>query len=159
VNTKGAFFTVQRLAPLIRDGGSIVLTTVANDTIFPGLSAYSASKEGVTAFAQVLAADAFEEDCRKAAIVVTTREAPPKCDALIVSPNTTATLTPAVTMLEPLGDVTIVSLATDGPPLRILLPEARASTIKRGDRFPVIIEGRSVHLFKAGDGAAIPPGL
>ncbi|GAB3769035.1 SDR family oxidoreductase [Microlunatus parietis] len=57
VNTKGSFFTVQRLAPLIRDGGSIVLTTVANDAIFPGLSAYSASKEGVTAFAQVLAAE------------------------------------------------------------------------------------------------------
>lgn len=69
-----------------------------------------------------------------------------------------ATLTPAVTMLEPLGDVTIVSLATEGPPLRILLPETRAATLRRGDRFPVIIEGRSVHLFKAGDGAAIPPG-
>jgi competence protein ComEC len=37
--------------------------------------------------AQVLAADAFEEDCRKAAVVVTAREAPPKCDALIVDRN------------------------------------------------------------------------
>ncbi|HEY5966021.1 MAG TPA: ComEC/Rec2 family competence protein, partial [Xanthobacteraceae bacterium] len=33
---------------------------------------------------QVLAADAFEEDCRRAAIVVTAREAPPACQALIV---------------------------------------------------------------------------
>ncbi|PXY29856.1 short-chain dehydrogenase [Prauserella sp. PE36] len=57
VNTKGSFFTVQRLAPLLRDGGAIVLTTVANDSIFPGLSAYSASKEAITAFAQVLAAE------------------------------------------------------------------------------------------------------
>jgi competence protein ComEC len=33
---------------------------------------------------QVLAADAFEEDCRRAAIVVTAREAPPACQALVV---------------------------------------------------------------------------
>jgi NAD(P)-dependent dehydrogenase (short-subunit alcohol dehydrogenase family) len=31
VNTKGSFFTVQRLAPLISEGGSIVFTTVSND--------------------------------------------------------------------------------------------------------------------------------
>ncbi len=57
VNTKGAFFTVKRLEPLLADGGAIVLTTVANDTIFPGLSAYAGSKEAVSAFGQVLAAE------------------------------------------------------------------------------------------------------
>lgn len=57
INTKGAFFTVQRLAPFINDGGAIVFTTVANDKIFPGLSAYSGSKEAVVAIAQVLAAE------------------------------------------------------------------------------------------------------
>ncbi|NGN68161.1 SDR family oxidoreductase [Streptomyces sp. A7024] len=57
VNTKGAFFTVQALEPLIPDGGSIVFTTVANDAPFAGLSAYSASKEAVRAFAHVLAAE------------------------------------------------------------------------------------------------------
>jgi NAD(P)-dependent dehydrogenase (short-subunit alcohol dehydrogenase family) len=57
VNTKGAFFTVQSLAPLIEDGGSIVFTTVANDVVFPGLSAYSGSKEATRAFAHVLAAE------------------------------------------------------------------------------------------------------
>ncbi|NEW41913.1 SDR family oxidoreductase [Nocardia cyriacigeorgica] len=57
INTKGAFFTVQALAPLLADGGSIVFTTVGNDVIFPGLSAYSASKEAVRAFAHVLAAE------------------------------------------------------------------------------------------------------
>jgi competence protein ComEC len=36
---------------------------------------------------QVLQADAFEEDCRRAAVVVTTRDAPPACDALIVDRN------------------------------------------------------------------------
>jgi NAD(P)-dependent dehydrogenase (short-subunit alcohol dehydrogenase family) len=57
VNTKGSFFTVQALEPLLRDGGSIVFTTVVNDVVFPGLSAYSASKEAVRAFAHVLAAE------------------------------------------------------------------------------------------------------
>jgi competence protein ComEC len=37
--------------------------------------------------AQVLAADAFEEDCRRAAVVVTSREAPPKCEALVIDRN------------------------------------------------------------------------
>jgi ABC-type sugar transport system ATPase subunit len=60
-----------------------------------------------------------------------------------------------VTLLEPLGDVTIVSLATKGPPLRVLLPEAGAMGVKRGDSFPVLIPGRNVHLFNPGDGAAI----
>ncbi|QYR21058.1 SDR family oxidoreductase [Paenibacillus sp. sptzw28] len=57
INTKGAFFTIQRLAPLINDGGAIVFTTVANDKIFPGISAYSGSKEAVGAIAQVLASE------------------------------------------------------------------------------------------------------
>ncbi|WP_223192249.1 SDR family oxidoreductase [Paenibacillus sedimenti] len=57
INTKGAFFTIQRLAPLIKDGGAIVFTTVANDRIFPGIAAYSGSKEAVGAIAQVLAAE------------------------------------------------------------------------------------------------------
>ncbi|MFE6779273.1 SDR family oxidoreductase [Streptomyces sp. NPDC057702] len=57
VNTKGAFFTVQALAPLLREGGSLVFTTVGNDVVFPGLSAYSASKEAMRAFAHVLAAE------------------------------------------------------------------------------------------------------
>ncbi|UCM87580.1 SDR family oxidoreductase [Streptomyces marincola] len=57
INTKGAFFTVKRLDPLLNDEGAIVFTTVSNDTIFPGLTAYSGSKEAVTAIAQVLAAE------------------------------------------------------------------------------------------------------
>jgi competence protein ComEC len=37
--------------------------------------------------AQVLAADAFEEDCRRAAVVVTAREAPQACQALTIDRN------------------------------------------------------------------------
>ncbi|MGV9316227.1 SDR family oxidoreductase [Streptomyces sp. NPDC003691] len=64
VNTKGAFFTVQSLSPLISDGGAIVFTTVANDRIFPGLSAYSGSKEAVRAIAHVLAEELLPRGIR-----------------------------------------------------------------------------------------------
>lgn len=57
VNAKSAFFTVQRLVPLMSEGGSIAFTTVSNDQIFPGLSAYSGAKEAVAAFTKVLAAE------------------------------------------------------------------------------------------------------
>ncbi|MEU9558828.1 SDR family oxidoreductase [Streptomyces fumanus] len=68
VNAKGAFFTVQRLAPLMSEGGSIVFTTVSNDRIFPGLSAYSGAKEAVAAFAKVLAAELLPRKIRVNAI-------------------------------------------------------------------------------------------
>lgn len=57
VNTKGAFFTVQRLAPLVKEGGSITLTTVTPATASPGMGVYMGTKAAVRAFAQVLAAE------------------------------------------------------------------------------------------------------
>jgi NAD(P)-dependent dehydrogenase (short-subunit alcohol dehydrogenase family) len=64
VNTKGAFFTAQRLAPLVRNGGSIVFTTVTNGPANPNLSVYSGSKAAVRAFAQVLAAELVSSGIR-----------------------------------------------------------------------------------------------
>ncbi|MFI6518093.1 SDR family oxidoreductase [Spirillospora sp. NPDC050679] len=64
INAKGSFFTVQALSPLLADGGSIVFTTVANDVVFPGLSAYSASKEAMRAFAHVLAVEMLPRKIR-----------------------------------------------------------------------------------------------
>ena len=58
VNAKGAFFTVQRLLPLIQDGGSIVFTTsVANESGTPGMSVYGGAKAAVTAFMRVMASE------------------------------------------------------------------------------------------------------
>jgi NAD(P)-dependent dehydrogenase (short-subunit alcohol dehydrogenase family) len=68
VNAKGSFFTVQHLAPLIAEGGSILFTTVSNDEIFPGLSAYSGAKEAVAAFAKVLAAELLPRRIRVNAV-------------------------------------------------------------------------------------------
>jgi NAD(P)-dependent dehydrogenase (short-subunit alcohol dehydrogenase family) len=64
VNTKGAFFTAQRLAPLVRDGGSIVFTTVTNGPANPNLSVYSGSKAALRAFAQVFAAELVSRGIR-----------------------------------------------------------------------------------------------
>jgi NAD(P)-dependent dehydrogenase (short-subunit alcohol dehydrogenase family) len=64
VNTKGAFFTAQHLAPLVRDGGSIVFTTVTNGQAYPNLSVYSGSKAALRTFAQVLAAELVSRGIR-----------------------------------------------------------------------------------------------
>jgi multiple sugar transport system ATP-binding protein len=66
-----------------------------------------------------------------------------------------ANMAAPVTLIEPLGDVTIVSLATRSAPLRVLLPEARALGVKRGDTLSVRIDGKDIHLFRPGDGSAI----
>ena len=58
INAKGPFFTVQRLLPLLTDGGSIVFTTsVTNLTGSSGMGVYSGTKAAVRAFSRVLAAE------------------------------------------------------------------------------------------------------
>ncbi|KJK52905.1 short-chain dehydrogenase [Lentzea aerocolonigenes] len=65
VNTKGAFFTAQHLAPLIKPGGSIVFTTsVAVNLGSPGLSVYAGAKAAVRAFSRGLAAELAPADIR-----------------------------------------------------------------------------------------------
>ncbi|GGR84651.1 hypothetical protein GCM10010252_24270 [Streptomyces aureoverticillatus] len=83
INTKGSFFTMQRLAPLINDGGSVVFTTVVNDVVFPGLSAYSASKEAMRAFAHVLAVELLPRGIRVnwGATGPSTRSPRPRCSS------------------------------------------------------------------------------
>ena len=58
INTKGTFFTVQRLAPLIVDGGSIVFTTsIADEGGAPRMIIYSGAKSATLAFAKTLATE------------------------------------------------------------------------------------------------------
>jgi NAD(P)-dependent dehydrogenase (short-subunit alcohol dehydrogenase family) len=55
-NTKGAYFTVQKLAPVMREGGSVVFTTaVANVKGLPMISAYAASKAALRSMTRSLA--------------------------------------------------------------------------------------------------------
>ena len=57
-NVKGTIFTVQKALPLMRDGGSIILTgSSAGTTGAPAMSAYSASKAAVRNLARTWAED------------------------------------------------------------------------------------------------------
>ena len=54
LNLKGVLFTVQKALPLMRDGGSIIITSsIASVKGFPGRTAYAAAKAGLRAFARV----------------------------------------------------------------------------------------------------------
>ncbi|MEE1929756.1 SDR family oxidoreductase [Streptomyces sp. TRM 70351] len=65
VNTKGAFFTVQRLAPLLNEGGSILFTSsVADAGGTPNMSVYSATKAALVAFSQCLASELLPRGIR-----------------------------------------------------------------------------------------------
>jgi len=55
-NTRAVFFGVQKIAPLLRDGGAIVLTSsIASDRVFDGHAVYAGSKAAIEAFARAWA--------------------------------------------------------------------------------------------------------
>lgn len=71
INTKGAFFTVQRLLPLMNEGGAIVFTSSVADKIsFPGGLVYSATKAALVSMTQVLATELLPRKIRANAISV-----------------------------------------------------------------------------------------
>ncbi|MFC0778409.1 SDR family oxidoreductase [Flavobacterium sp. HJSW_4] len=54
VNTKGVYFTVQKLLPILNDGGSIIFNTSVNAHLgMPNSSVYAASKAAVLSFNKV----------------------------------------------------------------------------------------------------------
>ena len=58
VNIKGAFFTVQKLLPLLKDGASVIFTSSTADEMgLPGLSVYSASKAALRSLVRTLTAE------------------------------------------------------------------------------------------------------
>jgi NAD(P)-dependent dehydrogenase (short-subunit alcohol dehydrogenase family) len=69
INTKGVFFTVQRLTPMVREGGSFLfMTSVADELGYPMLSAFSGSRAAVRSFARVLGAELLPKGIRVNAI-------------------------------------------------------------------------------------------
>jgi NAD(P)-dependent dehydrogenase (short-subunit alcohol dehydrogenase family) len=55
VNLRGAFFAIQKALPLIRDGGSIVITgSIGSVAAVPGNVAYAAAKAGLRAVARIV---------------------------------------------------------------------------------------------------------
>ncbi len=69
LNAKGPLFAVQKLAPLINRGGSIVLTTsIANVKGMPGNATYGAAKAALRSFARTLAAELLPREIRVNAV-------------------------------------------------------------------------------------------
>ncbi|ALK33545.1 short-chain dehydrogenase/reductase SDR [Burkholderia plantarii] len=69
LNAKGPFFAVQKLAPLINRGGSVVLTTsVANVKGLPGQATYGGAKAALRSFARVLATELLPREIRVNAV-------------------------------------------------------------------------------------------
>jgi NAD(P)-dependent dehydrogenase (short-subunit alcohol dehydrogenase family) len=69
INVKGSYFTVQRLVPLLAEGGGVVLTTsVANVKGIPMASAYAAGKAAVRSMARGLARELLPRRIRVNAV-------------------------------------------------------------------------------------------
>ena len=65
INTKGVFFTLQQLTPLLNEGGSIVLNaTILVHSGFASASVYAASKGAVLSLAKSLAVELADKKIR-----------------------------------------------------------------------------------------------
>ena len=64
-NVKGLFFNIQKAVPLMKKGGTIILTTSAADqTGMPNMSVYAATKAAVRSLARTLTAELLEKGIR-----------------------------------------------------------------------------------------------
>jgi len=69
INTKGAFFTIQKALPFLNDGASIILnSSVAGHKGFEGAVAYSATKAALRSFTRTAAAELAGRNVRVNAV-------------------------------------------------------------------------------------------
>lgn len=69
INVRGAFFAIQKLLPLLRSPGSIVLnTSVVDEKGFPNTSVYSASKAALRSLARTLSTELLPKGIRVNAV-------------------------------------------------------------------------------------------
>lgn len=65
VNFKGSFFTIQKVVPIMKDGGSIVINSSnANQIGIPGLSVYSATKAALRSLSRTLSLELLDREIR-----------------------------------------------------------------------------------------------
>jgi multiple sugar transport system ATP-binding protein len=60
-----------------------------------------------------------------------------------------------IAMLEPLGDVTVVSVETGGETLRMVLPESAAAGLRPDQQASVILDQSKFHIFRSSSGQAM----
>ena len=58
-------------------------------------------------------------------------------------------------LIEPLGDITVLSVGAPGQMLRLVVPESQALGFERGRALNVEIDPAKIYLFRRQDGAAI----
>jgi len=69
INTKGAYFTIQKALPFLNDGASIILnTSVADEKGFVNGSVYSATKAALRSFTRSIAAELVDRGIRVNAV-------------------------------------------------------------------------------------------
>jgi NAD(P)-dependent dehydrogenase (short-subunit alcohol dehydrogenase family) len=69
INTRGAYFTIQKALPFLNDGASIVInTSVADEVGVVNGSAYAATKAALRSFTRSLAAELVERNIRVNAV-------------------------------------------------------------------------------------------
>jgi ABC-type sugar transport system ATPase subunit len=66
-----------------------------------------------------------------------------------------AAIASRIRLLEPLGDITIVSLEAGGEILRLVLPEASASAMQPGQAAAIVLDPDKLHVFRAAGGQAM----
>jgi multiple sugar transport system ATP-binding protein len=60
-----------------------------------------------------------------------------------------------VHLVEPLGDVTVVSVVAGGQTLRMVMPETSALGMRPGDVVPIAVDAGKFHIFRASDGRSM----
>ncbi|MFJ8689580.1 SDR family oxidoreductase [Micromonospora wenchangensis] len=114
VNAKGPYFTVQKLAPLMSEGGGVVLTTsVANVLGLPTLSAYAATKAAVRSMTRSLARELLPRKIRVNAV------SPGPIDSGILAKSLPAEA----------AEQTKAQMAADNPMLRMGTPAEVAKAV------------------------------
>lgn len=69
INLKGVFFTIQKALPLMREGGSIVVTTsISNQCGAPNFSVYAACKAALRSLVQTLSQELIAQGIRVNAV-------------------------------------------------------------------------------------------
>ncbi len=66
-----------------------------------------------------------------------------------------AAIASKVHLVEPLGDVTVVSVEAGKETLRMVLPEQMAIGMKPGDAIPITFDTSKIHIFRAATGQAM----
>ena len=69
--------------------------------------------------------------------------------------NGESAISSKIHLIEPLGDVTIVSVETAGETLRMVLPEQSASAMAPGQPASIVFEPNRIHIFRAASGQAM----